>query len=402
MREGILHLMVLSVFVESLGVGPASVGRILAVLGVYAALLVILARPYATRLPLPTIGIPVMGLAVWIFLSALWSDSVHAWAPAMGQFALAVCYFIGYVMLLESRQQMRRLLVSYVAGAGAVALVGLSQTSATVRAVGYQGDANMYALYELAGLPIAANLAAGTRGIYRAGWFFVMALLVAAVLASQSRGGLLAVMVVMLYVLWNGDLGGWFALRPRLTTMVGATVLFALAAIAFLTIPRFNVANASESRGTGRLDIWHVAWHGWEQHPLLGLGAGNFVHDSGDLLSTTPGVQLDRYSVLFDGIKVHNAYLEPWVELGPIGLGLYVAVLVSTGIVLYKMRHAVAPGVLKACFPMLVGFATATIFLSAINNKLLWMLAGLAAVFPYLPERKPSDSTQATAPLEVA
>ena len=65
-------------------------------------------------------------------------------------------------------------------------------------------------------------------------------------------------------------------------------------------------------------------------------------------------------------------------------------------------RHAVAPGVLKACFPMLVAFATATIFLSAINNKLLWMLAGFAAVFPYLPERKRSDSMQATAPLEVA
>jgi O-antigen ligase len=400
-REGLLYLLVVSVFVESLGFGPASVGRILAVVGVYGAVLVIVARPYATRLPLATVAVPVFGLGIWVFLSVLWSDSLGAWASATGQFALAICYFVAYALLLESRAQMRRLLVAYVIGAGVVALVGLSQTSATVRAVGYQGDANMYALYELAALPIAGNLAARSRGWGRAGWFAMMALLVAAVLASQSRGGLLAVIVVTLYLLWNGDLGGIFAVRPRLTTVVGSGVLMALATIALLTIPRFSPQNSADTRGTGRLDIWHVAWQGWEQHPVLGLGAGNFIAASGDLLSSTPGVQLDAYSVLFDGIKVHNAYLEPWVELGPVGLGLYVGVLVSTGIVLFKMRHLADAGLLKACFPMLLGFATATIFLSAINNKLLWMLAGFAAVFPYLPERKSSDSSEES-PLEVA
>jgi len=401
-REGILHLLVLSVFVESLGVGPASIGRILAVVGVYAALLVVLARPHAVRLPLPTIGISVAGLGLWVFLSSLWAQSLHAWAPAMGQFALALCYFLAYVLLIQSRQQLRRLLLSYVVGAAVVALVGLSQTSATVRAVGYQGDANMYALYELAGLPVAAMMVAQSRGKRRYAWFAVMALLLGAVLASQSRGGLLASLVVVFFLLWNGDLGGWFAIRPKLTTIVGAAVMMAVVGIALLTIPRFNPQTASDTRGTGRLDIWHAAWRGWEMHPVLGLGAGNFIAESGDLLSTTPGVQLDRYSPLFDGIKVHNSYLEPWVELGPVGLGLYVAVLVTTGVVLFAMWRNRGQGVLRSLFPMLLGFATATIFLSAINNKLLWMLAGFAAVYPYLPERSPTESAQATPPLEVA
>ncbi len=395
MREGLLQLLVLSVFVESLGFGPASIGRILAVVGLYGALLVVAARPHATRLPPATIGIPVVALGIWIFLSVLWAGSLGAWAPAMGQFALALCYFFAYVILLESRDQMRRLLVLYVFGAGVVALVGLSQTSATTRAVGFQGDANMYALYEVAGLPIAAAMAASSRGTRRVAWFLVMALLIGAVLASQSRGGLLAVVAVMLFLLWHGDFGGVLARRPHLTTVVGAVLLLAVVAVSLLTIPRFNPQESADTRGTGRLDIWHVAWVGWERHPVLGLGAGNFISESGDLLSSTPGVQMDPYSVLFDGIKVHNAYLEPWVELGPVGLGLYVAVLITAGVVLYRLRTRGATGVLRACFPMLLSFAVATVFLSAINNKLLWMLAAFAAAYPYLPER---DSTYASEP----
>ena len=400
MREWLLRLLVISVFVESLGVGPASVGRILAVVGLYASLLVVVSRSQTSLLPEPAIGIAVAGLGLWVFLSSIWADSFGGWASAMGQMALALCYFVSYVVLLESREQMRRLMVWYVYGATVVAFVGLSQTSLTTRAVGFQGDANMYALYELAAIPIAASLASISTGKHRRRWFMVVVLLIAAVLAAQSRGGLLATFGIMVFLLWNGEFGGRFAVRPRLKAMLGAGLLFAVVALAYLTIPRFHSEDATANRGTGRVDIWHAAWAGWEQHPVLGLGAGNFIKQSDDLLSSTPGVQLDPYSDLFYGIKVHNAYLEPWVELGPIGLGLYVAVLITVGIVLYRVYRNEPTGVLRALFPMLLAFATATIFLSAINNKLLWMLAGLAAVYPYLPERKSSYFTH-TSELEV-
>ena len=272
-----------------------------------------------------------------MFLSSIWADSFGGWASAMGQMALALCYFVSYVVLLESREQMRRLMVWYVYGATVVAFVGLSQTSLTTRAVGFQGDANMYALYELAAIPIAASLASISTGKHRRRWFMVVVLLIAAVLAAQSRGGLLATFGIMVFLLWTGEFGGRFAVRPRLKAMLGAGLLFAVVALAYLTIPRFHSEDATANRGTGRVDIWHAAWAGWEQHPVLGLGAGNFIKQSDDLLSSTPGVQLDPYSDLFYGIKVHNAYLEPWVELGPIGLGLYVAVLITVGIVLYRV-----------------------------------------------------------------
>ena len=226
--------------------------------------------------------------------------------------------------------------------------------------MGFQGDANMYALYELAAIPIAASLASISTGKHRRRWLMVVVLLIAAVLAAQSRGGLLATFGIMVFLLWTGEFGGRFAVRPRLKAMLGAGLLFAVVALAYLTIPRFHSEDATANRGTGRVDIWHAAWAGWEQHPVLGLGAGNFIKQSDDLLSSTPGVQLDPYSDLFLGIKVHNAYLEPWVELGPIGLGLYVAVLITVGIVLYRVYRNEPTGVLRALFPMLLAFATAT------------------------------------------
>ncbi len=400
MRELLLRLLVLSVFVESLGIGPASVGRILAVVGLYASLLVVLSRSQTTLLPEPAIGVAVVGLGLWVFLSSIWASSFVGWASAMGQMALALCYFFSYVVLLESREQMRRLMVWYVYGAVAVAFVGLGQTGLTSRAVGLQGDPNMYALYELAAIPIAASLASISTGRHRRRWLLVVVLLVAAVLAAQSRGGLLATFGLLVFLLWTGEFGGRFAVRPRLTALVGSGTLFAVVFGAYLAIPRFHAEDVSANRGTGRLDIWHAAWAGWEEHPVLGLGAGNFIKQSDRLLSSTPGVELDPYSVLFDGIKVHNAYLEPWVELGPIGLGLYVGVLLTVGVVLFRVYRNEPSGVLRALFPMLLAFATATIFLSAINNKLLWMLAGLAAAYPYLPERKSSYFTH-TSELEV-
>ena len=168
--------------------------------------------------------------------------------------------------------------------------------------------------------------------------------------------------------------------------VIGSLLVLVLAGIVSL-FPRLSPAGVLGDRGTGRLDIWLTAWHTWEQRPLLGIGAGNFEARSGDLLSQTPGVQLDPHSELFEGIRVHSAYLEPLVELGPLGLASFVGLLVGAGLLMQQHRRR-RPGELVAVLlPMLMVYAVTTVFLSTINNKLLWMLVAMAAVLPYLPAR---------------
>ena len=107
--------------------------------------------------------------------------------------------------------------------------------------------------------------------------------------------------------------------------LLGTTL--ALGVTALLRIPRFDPQEVSDSGGTGRQFIWRAALDGWQDHPLLGLGVGGFQANSGRLLSSPAGVSLDPRSVLFEGIRIHNLYLELWVELGPVGLLLLLALL---------------------------------------------------------------------------
>ena len=160
-------------------------------------------------------------------------------------------------------------------------------------------------------------------------------------------------------------------------------------------LPRFDLALTLEDGGTGRADIWRTAALTWWEHPLLGIGAGGYEPVSGQLLSQTPGVVIDPHSVLFEGIRVHNSFLEPLVEQGPLGLLLYGMLLAGIGLS-FEVQRRVAPGdVVAALVPVLLGFTASSLFLSVTANKLLWMLAGFAAVLPYLADPvRPADPAQ--------
>ena len=116
-------------------------------------------------------------------------------------------------------------------------------------------------------------------------------------------------------------------------------------------------------------------------------------------LSQTPGVVIDPYSVLFEGIRVHNSFLEPLVEQGPLGLLLYGMLLAGIGLA-FDVQRRLAPGdVVAALVPMLLGFIASSLFLSVTAKTLLWMLAGFAAVLPYLADPvRPADPADPARP----
>jgi O-antigen ligase len=245
-------------------------------------------------------------------------------------------------------------------------------------------------LYQIAALPVAIALATASTGVRRVLWLIAGAVVFAAVLASQSRGAVVTTTLVLPWLI------GRYALTRRRDSRrglwIGVLTFAGIAASlrwALTSLPRFDPQKVQEGRGSGRLDIWHVAWMAWQDSPLLGLGAGNFFAQSGRLLSTSPGVQLDPNSdLIITGIVLHNAYLELLVDLGPVGFVLYLVLLAVAFAPLQQRRLAPIPDILTACLPMLVMFTVATMFLSVLNNKLLWMLIGVSAVLPYLSERQ--------------
>lgn len=393
-----LHVMVLAAFVEGVDIAGVSVGRIVVVLAVLVTLTEILSGRRVPRAH-PAVVVPAGALTTCMLLSSFWATDQSAWQEAVLELALALGFFLAYVTLIDSRDRVRSLLLTYALGATASAMVGLLQIDQETRAVGLQGDPNTYALYTLAALPITAELGRRARPGRRLLWLVASALQLAAIFGSQSRGALLGLAVVAGWILLTsaGERGPARDAR----VVVGVIGVAPLLAAVVTLFPRLSPQRVLEDRGTGRLDIWITAWRAWQEQPLVGLGAGNFEARSGDLLSHTPGVQLSPYSQFFEGIRVHNAYLEPLVELGPAGLVSFLALLVGGGLLLLDDRRRRPRDLTVVLLPILTVFAVTTIFLSITNNKLLWLLLGLAAVLPYLPDHTRTPEAPRPRALEV-
>jgi O-antigen ligase len=171
--------------------------------------------------------------------------------------------------------------------------------------------------------------------------------------------------------------------RQRLRLGVAALLAMVLmGSIAAVTSARVDPTRVSTDRASGRIDIWYVAWHAFLDQPLTGIGSGNFVPRSVELLTSVPGVELVKSHLLEStGIEVHNLYLEALTERGVGGLAVLLWLLAATARGLARARSPNRPE-LDCLLPMLLAFAVAAFFLSIANNKLLWMLVGLSVLLP--------------------
>jgi O-antigen ligase len=273
--------------------------------------------------------------------------------------------------------------------------------SGQARAVGYSGDANFFASLQVVALPLAAVLAGQARtGRARAVYLLGLAVIAGSVLTSLSRGGILGLVgVFMLLALQPAR--GFFRTRARKTAFLVAMTAGSLALLAVsygaLSARTSSLFNSADG-GSGRTNLWRAAQTGFEEHPIRGLGFGAFPSQSNDLLRRTPGVDFSAYNLRPDGQVVHNAYLESLVELGVVGLALFLAVLTATWLTLRRSAAiAVArdelylSSVARALIISLAGFAFTSIFLSTETDRTLWVLMGLAlALARVLAGKEPS------------
>ena len=371
--RGLLYVLVLVPFGESLGVGPMTVGRMTALLAV-----AVLGWKFATgRLRIPSFPplawLPAALVVLVVVASGLWASSFSGWAFAMGQVGLALAFFAAYALLVDHPDQVPGLLRAYVIGAVFAAGFGFFQAATGVRAEGLQGDANIYALYQVAALPAALALVRIHRGLVRWLWGIAMIPILVSVLTSQSRGALLALMATAVVLA---------VLSPYRRFLLPAAAMVGVLAytLAPLIDDRYAAERVSSDRASGRIDIWFTAWHVFTDQPWTGIGAGNFVPQSIDLLVRTPGVELVKSHLLTGkGIEVHNIYLESLAERGIFGLLTLVTLLLGTLAGLFIAARRFPSPAIEALAPMLVAFCVASFFLSVTNSKLLWMLIGLSA-----------------------
>jgi O-antigen ligase len=362
-----------------------------------AALLLSLGRKIGRRTLLhahPILAALAVALIMWAFASTLWApDLVRARSRALTLLLSLVLVFVVFGAIRNPRHA-RWLVHGYIAGAVLSAVVGLvapaPDPDAASRLSGGIGDPNELALVLVPGLALAFFALRGARSTLERWWLAASATAMAfALLETGSRGGLIALGVAFTVAL---ILGGRERTRV-LTALLGfaalAVVYFAFAAPPEL---RSHVADFTTGGGSGRTDLWAIARQVAADHPVLGVGIGNFEAVEAEYASRTdlPSIEL----VIDEPHVVHNTYLELLAELGVVGFTCFIA-LVGGAVVLgwRAVRSFARAGatdlelLARGVLVGLGGMLAASFFLSAEYEKQLWLLLGFAVALAGIAER---------------
>lgn len=233
--------------------------------------------------------------------------------------AAAMCWLIANVV--NGRRRLRRFAWGLALMSVVPALVALHNYAAGVhlahsaRIQGYEAaltsNPNDLALTLNLLLPLTAALAALSRGAVRLLLVGIVALQVAAIVATFSRAGFLVLAVSMLigvYKLSRVGAGRWAA------ALIVAVVLALPLVPADYASRLATIGDAAEDRTGSATQRWNdavAAMRYVAAHPIVGAGLGNNELALNEIRG-------DRW------VEVHNVYLQTAMELGLPGLTLYV------------------------------------------------------------------------------
>ena len=238
---------------------------------------------------------------------------------------------------LRTSKQIWTLIICVVVAAITQALFGYAQTifgigpvsfvrSSSLRVYGTFGQPNPYAGYLDMALVVALSITLLGRGRFvRPLAAIATGLIGGAFLLSQSRGGQIALIAALLFIILVGmpQIRVWMrvVLVALFAFIEGLVVGFIPLAI-FSQISRFlgltqislQAPNPQDYSTAERLAHWIAGIHMYLDHPLLGVGIGNY-----------PDAYPNYYVAIFVNSlgQAHNYYINIAAETGTIGLLAY-------------------------------------------------------------------------------
>jgi hypothetical protein len=329
---------------------------------------------------------------LWNLVSVMWSPDVPTgllFLQTLG--SLILLYGVLSVAPLEERD-LRVVCTCIVVGGVAASLYGIYLLHEAPQMTGDFGrlminvgerkiDPNHFANSLLAPIALAfVGLLSARRPAVIFASLLALAILIAGVMISLSRETLLGCVAIVVVVILLS--------RHRLVGLaVGIPVLIGIP----LLVPTIaqRMLEALQTGGAGRTSLWHVAWIAFLQRPLLGWGVSGSI---------------DAYDVNF--FKVYQAHSVGWVitphntplhvavEVGVLGLALFLLAYVST----FLMLRVVPPN--DSLSDLRTGLAAALValvlvgfFIDLAAYKYVWLvlatIAQLRAVVRLRPRTAP-------------
>jgi O-antigen ligase len=219
----------------------------------------------------------------------------------------------------------------------------------------------------------------------------VMALM--GVVLTMSRGALVAIGILAALV----SLFGWIKPSRLTASVIGGLILVPLIApfylermssIASVTALRSaNDVSAADGAIRGRATEMLAALHVFLDHPVLGVGPGQFGPFYVREYSENPDIQ---FRTLTAQRRAHSLYLELAAENGALGLTVFMAIAVTLLVRLWQARKALldrAPhlaDLATACWLSLVMYLCTGAFLHLSYQRYYWLLVAIAAAALYV------------------
>jgi putative inorganic carbon (hco3(-)) transporter len=299
-------------------------------------------------------------------------------------------------------KQVRIIAFSFIAGVTFSVAIGLSggiQPPTGDSAIADDGrlrggldDPNYLAAGIVPSIVMAAGLVPSLKS---AAWRIALAgmcvILLLGLGATESRGGLMAAVVAT-------AVSVVVAKRSRAVVVALIAIGVGFIAIWFASTPDAwdRVTNTADS-GNGRSSLWIVAGRIWKDHPVAGVGLDNYRVHAPDYVSG-PGELTFVNFIAERPHVVHNVYLQTLVEVGLIGLGLLLAVVVgSLASALRAARRFEARGdfemaaLSRSVFVALLAALVASFFISNADGFQIWVLLSFGPMCLRLVKRQEDE-----------
>ena len=343
----------------------------------------------------------IAAFLVWVTISAAWSFSPSDAGSQIGTWWQSAIMFLIVATTLTTVRDVRLVTFAFVIGACVSVLIGLlgyggpTNNAVRIAAVGNRltgggGDPNYQASAFLAAMFVAGGLVSVVqtrRAKLMMG--FALAFITIGFIATESRGGLLALGVAAIAA---------FVLLPEQRRQVLAALGIGALGLGVWVIIRHNaLARITDFSGgtSGRHDQWTIAWKIFKQHPLLGVGINNFRQFEPRYV-LQPGTTLNHVHLVAETPEiVHNAFLQFLAETGVVGFALFI--LVVTGCLRatwQAIQRFEAVGdrayasLSRAVLIGAIGMLAAMFFISDADDFRLWTLFALGPVLLSLSKRR--------------
>ncbi len=321
------------------------------------------------------------------------------WHEMVGIIFVELVFFVATSILIDSRQHLETSILVLIGAIGLASLYLIREWAGAIATYGIfyrpgsvTGDPNVFSASAVTVLPITVAFVLGQNGWKRAFCLVCLLLTIIAIFLASSRGGFVALVVLLLLQMRDA--------RHRGKLVVIALVIVALFLVSPVSpLDRFLHPTNSDTESTdARLQLWSISYRIIADHPVLGVGLWQFAPYMRKYMP--PGVDLEFH-------VPHNTYLEVTVELGVVGLALFLAMFYFTLLNMSRLRKAAKKSgdvfmysLSTAIGNGLIGYAVAAFFLSGMHARVFWFSIFLSTCLPAFLAKAPVKATAAGATSE--